>query len=107
MHLDLDSGLKERAELEAEGLSRAEKSWRGDDDFTAQFSSARYSISDLTPLQTSVLSQDINFHVAVIFNSSTDGAQMEGVGEQEAWRKAEEGFCEPEWQWMRENVACK
>lgn len=42
---------------------------------------ARYSVSDLTPLQPSVLFQDINFHVAVIFNSSADGAQMEGVGE--------------------------
>lgn len=62
------------------------------------FLHARCSISDLTPLQTSVLFQDINFHVAVIFNSSTDGAQMERVGEREAWVKAEEGFCEPEWQ---------
>lgn len=45
------------------------------------FSSARYSITDLTLLQTSVLFQDINFRVAVIFNSSTDGAQMEGERE--------------------------
>lgn len=77
---------------------RREKSWRGDDDFTVRFSSARYSISDLTPLQTSALFQDINFHVAVIFNSSTDGAQMEGVGERGAWIRAEDGSCEPEWQ---------
>lgn len=62
------------------------------------FSSARYSITDLTLLQTSVLFQDINFRVAVIFNSSTDGAQMEGEREDETWIKAEKGFREPEWQ---------
>lgn len=54
-----------------------EKCWQGNDDFTVYFSSARYSITDLTLLQTSMLFQNINFHVAVIFNSSTDGAQME------------------------------
>lgn len=42
---------------------------------------ARYSISDLTPLQPSALFQDINFHVVVIFNSSTDGAKNGGSGE--------------------------
>lgn len=72
------------------------------DDFTIlEFSLARYSITDLTRLQTSALFQDINFHVAAIFNSSTDGAQREGVGEHEAWMKAEKAFCKPEWQWMR------
>lgn len=68
---------------------------------------ARYSITDLTQLQTSALFQDINFQVAAIFNSSNDGAQREGAREHEAWIKAEKGLCKPEWQRMRERVACK
>lgn len=90
-----------KIKLEAADQIYTEKGRRGEDDFIVLEFLPQPGITDLTRLQTSALIQDINFQVSAIFSSSSDGAQREGAGgKHEAWAKAEEGLCEPEWQWM-------
>lgn len=67
---------------------------------------ARYSTTDLTVLPTSALFQDLQFKVAAIFNALNEPKGV-GAREREAWVKAEKGLYKPEWQRMRERVACK
>lgn len=67
--------------VEAISHMYARKGWVARDDFIVMgvYSIVRYTITDLTQLQTSALLQDINFEAAALFSSSNGGARREGA----------------------------